>query len=245
MSKTRLDQQLVSLSLFESRARAAAAIKAGLVRVNGVTATKAAMTVAADDTITAEAAHGYVSRGGLKLAAGLTRFDYRVANGVFADIGASTGGFTDVLLQRDAAFVYAVDVGREQLHDSLRDHPNVADMAGVNARDLTAADFDRPLSGLVCDVSFISQEKALASLLPMMPAHSWAIALIKPQFELDKAALGKNGVVADATLRQQVCTRISGWWQGQGWQVDGVIESPITGPQGNVEYLIGARLGAR
>ena len=111
----------------------------------------------------------------------------------------------------------------------------------VNVRHITAAHFDRPLSGLVCDVSFINQEKALAAMLPLMPIDAWAIALIKPQFEVGKAALGKNGVVSDAALRRQVCGTHTAWWQAQGWCVDGVIESPITGPQGNIEYLLGAR----
>ena len=117
-------------------------------------------------------------------------------------------------------------------------------MAGVNARHLAATDFERKLDGLVCDVSFISQSKALAGLAPSLSAHAWVIALIKPQFELDKAALGKNGVVTDGDLRLVASDDVSRWWQRQGWQVDGIIESPITGPQGNVEYLIGARKSA-
>ena len=244
MGKTRLDQQLVSLSLFESRARAAAAIKAGHVKVNGITAEKASMSVSANDVIEAEAAHDFFSRGALKLQKGLAHFGYAVRNGVFADIGASTGGFTDVLLRQGAAFVYAVDVGQDQLHENLRSDARVENMAGINARHLSAADFDRMLDGLVCDVSFISQTKALAMLVPSLPEKVWAIALIKPQFELDKAALGKNGVVTDADLRLVVCDNISRWWQSHGWQVDDIIESPITGPQGNVEYLIGVRKGA-
>lgn len=244
MGKTRLDQQLVSLSLFESRARAAAAIKAGQVTVNGITAEKASMSVSSDDVIEAEAAHDFVSRGALKLQKGLAHFGYAARNGMFADIGASTGGFTDVLLRQGAAFVYAVDVGQDQLHENLRGDARVKNMAGINARHLSAADFDRPLDGLVCDVSFISQTKALAVLAPSLPQKAWAIALIKPQFELDKAALGKNGVVTDADLRLAVCDDVSHWWQAQGWRVDDIVESPITGPQGNVEYLIGARKSA-
>ena len=244
MGKTRLDQSLVSLSLFESRARAAAAIKAGQVTVNGITAEKASMSVSSDDNIEAQAAHDFVSRGALKLQKGLAHFDYDVRDGVFVDIGASTGGFTDVLLRHGAARVYAVDVGQDQLHDSLLRDRRVENMAGVNARHLAATDFERKLDGLVCDVSFISQSKALAGLAPSLPAHAWVIALIKPQFELDKAALGKNGVVTDADLRLAVCDDVSHWWQAQGWRVDDIVESPITGPQGNVEYLIGARKSA-
>ena len=143
MGKTRLDQQLVSLSLFESRARAAAAIKAGQVKGNGITAEKASMSVSPDDVIEAEAAHDFVSRGALKLQKGLAHFGYAARNGMFADIGASTGGFTDVLLRQGAAFVYAVDVGQDQLHENLRGDARVKNMAGINARHLSAADFDR------------------------------------------------------------------------------------------------------
>lgn len=241
VGKTRLDQQLVNLSLFESRARAAAAIKAGHVQVNGCVVTKAAGMVSDGDAIVAKAAHEFVSRGGLKLEKALAHFKFQVANGVFADIGASTGGFTDVLLRHGAAFVYAVDVGHEQLHKTLRHDGRVKNMQGVNARDLTAADFERPLSGFVCDVSFINLEKALAALMSLMPQKSWAVALIKPQFEVGKAALGKNGVVTDASLRQEVCENVRAHWQAEGWRVVDIIESPIQGPKGNVEYLIGAQ----
>ena len=243
-AKARLDQQLVHLALFESRARAVAAIKAGQVSVNGQTVLKAAAMVAADDIIEAQPAHDFVSRGGLKLDKALAHFDYLVADGVFADIGASTGGFTDVLLKADAAYVYAVDVGRDQLHPRLVRDARVKNMQETNARNLAAGDFDHALSGFVCDVSFINLEKALAALMPLMPANSWAIALIKPQFEVGKSALGKNGVVTDAALRGRVCDAVQADWQAKGWRVDGVIESPITGPQGNVEYLIGARKSA-
>lgn len=239
--KTRLDQHLVNLSYFESRARAAAAIKAGHVKVNGQVVSKAAAAVSAADEIEAQPAHDYVSRGGMKLAHALAQFNMAVARQVYIDVGASTGGFTDVLLRHDAAFVYAVDVGQEQLHQSLRQDARVKNMAGVNARDLRAADFDRPLDGFVCDVSFINLQKALAALMDFMPVGSHAIALIKPQFEVGKAALGKNGVVTDAGLRAEVCDRVRADWQAAGWTVLGLVESPITGPQGNVEYLIGGR----
>ena len=202
------------------------------------------MSVSSDDNIEAQAAHDFVSRGALKLQKGLAHFGYDVRDGVFVDIGASTGGFTDVLLRHGAAHVYAVDVGQGQLHDSLLRDTRLENMAGVNARHLAATDFDRKLDGLVCDVSFISQSKALAGLAPSLPVHAWTIALIKPQFELDKAALGKNGVVTEGDLRLVACDDVSRWWQRQGWQVDDIIESPITGPQGNVEYLIGARKSA-
>ncbi len=209
--------------------------------VNDAPARKAAQMVSAYDVIEAQAAHQFVSRGGVKLEKALAHFAYPVSGGIFADIGASTGGFTDVLLQHRAAFVFAIDVGHAQLHEKLNADVRVKNMQGVNARHLTEADFDKPLSGFVCDVSFINLEKALAAIMPLMAKGSWAIALIKPQFEVGKAALGKNGVVSDAGQRQAVCENIRQAWQAQGWQVDDIIESPITGPQGNVEYLIGAR----
>ena len=239
--KERLDQHLVNLSLFESRARAAAAIKAGRVQVNGQVVTKPASMVAPNVDIEAQAAYEFVSRGGLKLAHGLAHFNYPVKGGVFADIGASTGGFSDVLLRHEAAFIYAVDVGHEQLHPKLQMHKRVKNMQGINARDLSAADFDRALDGFVCDVSFINLEKALVAIMPLIKKGGWAIALIKPQFEVGKAALGKNGVVTDAAKRLAVCETVRQNWQSAGWQVDDIVESPITGPQGNVEYLIGAR----
>ena len=241
--KVRLDQQLVTLGLFDSRARAAAAVKAGLVRVNGERARKASQSVSAEDRIEGEAAHGYVSRGGLKLAHGLAHFGYAADGLTCLDVGASTGGFTDVLLQNRAAFVYALDVGHGQLHASLAGDARVCDLAGTNARHIAADLFDRPLDALVSDVSFISLELALDAALPLIRPHGWLIALIKPQFEVGRSGLGKNGVVSDPAQRQAACTKIENWLgaHASGWLVDGLVESPITGPQGNVEYLIGAR----
>ena len=241
--KSRLDQHLISLGLFDSRAQAAAAIKAGQVRVDGQPARKASQNVSADAVIEAQAAHDYVSRGGLKLAAGLAHFGYPVEGRTALDVGASTGGFTDVLLRHHAAHVYAVDVGHGQLHQRLQTDPRVSDRQGVNARYLTADMFDRPLQALVCDASFISLHLVLASALDLMHSDAWLLALIKPQFEVGRDKLGKNGVVSDATLRQEACDRVAAWLRAHpsGWQVDGVMESPITGPQGNVEYIVAAR----
>lgn len=241
--KTRLDQHLVNLGLFDSRARAAAAIKAGQVQVNGAQARKAAQSVSPRDKITAQEAHDYVSRGGVKLAHALAHFALSAQDKTALDIGASTGGFTDVLLQHGAAHVYAVDVGHDQLHEKLRRDARVSNHEGVNARHLTATMFDSQPDVLVCDASFISLKLVLEAALGLVASGGWLVALVKPQFEVGKDNLGKNGVVTDAGLRDAVCADVTGWLDGHatGWRVTGLIESPITGPQGNVEFLISAQ----
>lgn len=242
-TRLRIDQHLVALGVFESRAQAAAAIKAGLVLINGETARKASQSISADDDIIAQPAHGYVSRGGLKLEKGLAHFAYPVVDKVIVDVGASTGGFSDVLLQNDVGHIFALDVGHGQLHERIAADNRISNLEKHNARDAEADWFARPLNALVCDVSFISLKLALDNLLHLIADGGWAIMLIKPQFEVGKSALGKNGVVGDALLRQNVCEDIAAWLNAHaaGWQVDGVIESPIAGPQGNIEYLMGAR----
>lgn len=242
-SRLRLDQQLVALGFFDTRAQAAAAIKAGQVFVNGDAARKASQNISTDDKIEAQAAHGYVSRGGLKLEKGFAHFSYPTAGRIAVDVGASTGGFSDVLLQNGVAHIYALDVGHGQLHDKIAAHARVTNLEKHNARAADADWFDRPLNALVCDVSFISLKLALDNLLHLMADGAWAVMLVKPQFEVGKAALGKNGVVSDAALRQNVCDDIAAWVAAHaaGWRVDGIIESPITGPQGNVEFLLGAQ----
>ena len=241
--RLRLDQHLVSLGLFKSRAQAVAAIKAGQVFINGTPARKVSQSISADDAITAQAAHGFVSRGGLKLEKGLKHFAYPVEGLSAVDVGASTGGFSDVLLQNNISYLYALDVGHGQLHERIAADARVSKLEKHNARDAVADWFDRPLDALVCDVSFISLKLALDNLLHLINDGGWALMLVKPQFEVGKAALGKNGVVSDAALRQSVCDDIVTWLNAHsaGWQVDGVIESPITGPRGNVEYLLGAQ----
>lgn len=243
MPRLRLDQHLVALGLFESRAQAAAAIKAGRVYVNGDKARKASQAVSPHDDIHASAAHDFVSRGGLKLDAALAHFNYSVKDKTLVDVGASTGGFTDVALRSGAAFVYALDVGHGQLHASLCGHARVQNLEKHNARHAQADWFAHPIHALVCDVSFISLKLALDRLLDLVHSQGWAIMLIKPQFEVGKAQLGKNGVVTDPASRQQICDDMVTWINNHkiGWSVDGVIESPITGPQGNVEFLLGAR----
>jgi 23S rRNA (cytidine1920-2'-O)/16S rRNA (cytidine1409-2'-O)-methyltransferase len=241
--KTRLDQHLVNVGLFDSRARAAAAIKAGRVTVNGMAARKAAQSVVPSDAIVAQEAHDYVSRGGVKLAYALAHFNLCVRDKTALDIGASTGGFSDVLVQQGAARVYAVDVGRDQLHEKLRQNPRISNHEGVNARYLTADLFDRQPEVLVCDASFISLKLVLEAALGLIAPTGWLVALVKPQFEVGKENLGKNGVVTDEGLRAKVCADIENWINTHetGWRVHGLVESPITGPQGNVEFLINAQ----
>ena len=241
-AKIRLDQHLQALGYFDSRAQAAAAIKAGQVFINGQPARKASQTVSMHDRIDAQAAHGFVSRGGLKLDKALTHFAYPVAGKTIVDVGASTGGFCDVLLKKDAKHIYALDVGQGQLHEKIAADARVANMEKHNARAAMADWFEVAPEALVCDVSFISVKLALDHLLSLTAPQAWAIILVKPQFEVGRSGLGKNGVVSDGARREKVCVDIKEWVEAHaaGWCVDDIIESPITGPQGNVEYLLGA-----
>ena len=240
MTRQRADLVLVARGLYESRARAQEAIAAGLVRADGKAVRKASEPIAADARIEAGAAHPWVSRGGVKCAAALDAFGFSPDGRVCLDIGASTGGFTHVLLTRGAARVYAVDVGRDQLHASLRGEPRVVSMEGVDARALTAADFSAPPSLVVCDASFISLALVLPPALALAAPGAELAALIKPQFEVGRAHVGK-GVVRDAAARERACATISAMLTRLGWSVVGLAPSPIAGGDGNVEYLIGAR----
>lgn len=253
----RLDTHLVNTGAYESRARAQAAIAAGLVRVNGDVARKPAQKVSADDDIIAGGeAHPYVSRGGVKLDAALRTMEVDPAGKVCLDLGASTGGFTDVLLRAGATRVYAVDVGRDQLHRSLRDDARVVNLEQTHAKDLSRSLVPDPIDVIVCDVSFISLKKALPQALALAaPAREGAqpvngplsrsgarlIALIKPQFEVGKAALGKGGIVKPGYANTYgVAEDIDAWLNAQpGWRSTGWIESPIAGGDGNREFLIG------
>lgn len=250
--KTRLDVALVARGLFESRARATAAVKAGHVQVNGQVMTRAAHATDPEAEIKVSGAgHNYVSRGGLKLAHGLDVFGYDPAGKRAIDLGASTGGFTDVLLKRGAAHVYAVDVGHDQLHPDLRADPRVSNLEGVNARGLTrdqisASPEDLPedaLDCLVCDVSFIRLSLVLPPAMALLGRGGWMVALIKPQFEAGRAAIGKNGVVSDTGVHARVCDDFIAWFAETfpDWQYAEIIPSPIVGPQGNKEFLFGAR----
>jgi 23S rRNA (cytidine1920-2'-O)/16S rRNA (cytidine1409-2'-O)-methyltransferase len=186
----------------------------------------------------------YVSRGGLKLAHALDHFRLDPAGRTALDIGASTGGFTDVLLRRGAKLVYAVDVGYGQLDWRLRNDPRVRVLERVNARNLTRAEIPEPVEVIVADTSFISLKLVLPAALALAGLGAWLVALIKPQFEVGKGQVAKGGVVRDPALHQAVCEDIARWLgEQQGWQVQGVVESPITGPKGNREFLVAARRG--
>ncbi len=185
--------------------------------------------------------HPWVSRGGIKLAHALEHFAIDVAGWVALDIGASTGGFTDVLLQKGAARVYAVDVGHGQLAWKLRQDSRVVVLERVNARYLTAEQAPEPPDIVVCDASFIGLETVLPAALALAKPEAQLVALIKPQFEVGPERVGKGGVVRDPALHAEVCQRIAAWLEGRGWAVTGIVESPIRGPEGNVEFLVHAR----
>lgn len=238
MSNTqRADRLLVERGLFESRAKAQAAIEAGLVTANGARVRKASETIDGDAEIEASPAFPYVSRSGVKLAAALDHFKFDPRGTICLDAGASTGGFTQVLLERGAKQVYAVDVGRDQLHQSLRARPEVASLEGTDIRGL-ALPGERP-DLVVVDVSFISLKLVLPAALVLAKSPAKLVALIKPQFEAGRAHL-KRGIVRDAAVHAAVCDDISKAISDLGWHVLGVIPSPITGGDGNAEFLIGA-----
>jgi len=243
MAKKRLDQLLVERGLAESRARAQALIMAGQVLVADKPADKAGQAIAEDAAITLKGRdHPWVSRGGLKLAHALDHFGLDVTGRVAMDVGSSTGGFTDVLLAHGAARVYAVDSGTNQLAWKLRQDPRVIVHEQTSARILTDAHIPEPVDIIVCDASFISLAKVLERPLRFAAPGALLIALIKPQFEAGRGEVGKGGVVRDPAVHQRVCHEVSDWIAAQpGWRVIGLITSPITGPEGNVEFLIAAR----
>ena len=237
----RADVFLVSHGYAASRAEAQAAIRAGHVEADGRTVTKAAQKLHAGMNINYEAAHPYVSRGGLKLAAALEHFSLSPQGRVCLDIGASTGGFTQVLLQRGATRVYAVDVGHGQLHPKLAADERVKRVEGLNARDLTSAKVPEPPRAITADVSFISLKLALPAALHLAASDAWAVLLVKPQFEVGPLGVSRRGIVKDDGLREAALADVTGWVKAQGWQVLGAIESPITGGDGNREYLLAAK----
>lgn len=241
--RPRADLVLVERGLAESRARAQALILAGLVYEGTKRVEKPGDGVAQPEALSVRGRdHPWVSRGGLKLVKGLDHFGIDPAGLTGLDVGASTGGFTDVLLNRGAAKVYAVDVGHGQLAWSLRQDPRVVVLERTNARHLDRAAIPDPVGIVVCDASFIGLETVLPAALALAAPGAWAVALIKPQFEVGPDRVGKGGVVRDPELHREVCDRISAWLAARpGWQVLGVTESPITGPEGNVEFLIGGR----
>jgi 23S rRNA (cytidine1920-2'-O)/16S rRNA (cytidine1409-2'-O)-methyltransferase len=244
VSRIRIDRLLVERGLFESRAKAQAAIAAGRVTANEVTVAKPSDEFSADAVLRAEPAHPWVSRGGVKLAAALDHFRcdplFDPAGRICLDVGASTGGFTEVLLARGARRVHAVDVGRGQLHASLRVRP---DIVAIEATDIRA--LDQTLVGerpdfVVVDVSFISLKLALPAALALARTPACLVALIKPQFEAGRRAV-KRGIVRDARVHAAVCDDIAAFVASLGWHVVGTVASPISGGDGNREFFIGAR----
>ena len=244
MTKTRADQLLVDRGLVESRSKAQALILAGLVFSGERKIDKAGQPLAADAPLEVRGKdHPWVSRGGIKLAHGLDHFGWDVTGAVALDVGSSTGGFTDVLLQRGAAKVFAVDVGTNQLAWKLRQDPRVIVHEQTNARHLTDAIVTEPVDILVCDASFISLAKVLDRAIDFAKPDGRLIALIKPQFEAERDEIGKGGVVRDSAVHARVCGAVADWLASRGWAVIGVTPSPITGPEGNVEFLIAAGKG--
>jgi 23S rRNA (cytidine1920-2'-O)/16S rRNA (cytidine1409-2'-O)-methyltransferase len=241
VTKIRADQLLVSRGLAESRTRAQALIMAGaafsgerkLVKAGEMLAEDARLEVKGKD-------HPWVSRGGIKLDHGLTHFEFDVTGAVALDVGSSTGGFTDVLLSRGASKVYAVDVGTNQLAWKLRQDPRVVVHEQTNARILDASIVPEPVDVVVCDASFIGLAKVLDAPLKLASPGARLVALIKPQFEAGREEVGKGGVVRDSAVHERVCYEAKAWVESQGWSVLGVTPSPITGPEGKVEFLLGA-----
>lgn len=243
-AKVRVDQLLVERGLAESRARAQALVLAGLVFSGDTRVAKSGQTLAADAALDVRGRdHPWVSRGGIKLAHALDHFALDPSGAVAMDIGSSTGGFTDVLLSRGAARVFAVDSGTNQLAWKLRQDTRVTVLEQTSARVLTPAIIDAPCGWVVCDASFIALSKVLEVPLRLAAPECQLVALIKPQFEVGRGEVGKGGVVRDPALHARVCGEVRSWLEGLDWSVQGIVESPITGPEGNVEFLIAAQRG--
>lgn len=241
MAKVRVDQLLVERGLAKSRTRAQALIMAGLVFVAERKVAKSGETVVADAAIEVRGRdHPWVSRGGIKLAHGLDHAGWDVTGAVAIDVGSSTGGFTDVLLTRGAARVYAVDSGTNQLAWKLRQDERVIVHEQTSARVLTTAHIPEPIDLVVCDASFIGLAKVLEVPLGFVRPGGRLLALIKPQFEAGREEVGKGGVVRDSAVHERVCAEVAAWLKASGWSVVDVTASPITGPEGNVEFLIAA-----
>ncbi len=240
--KVRADQLLVERGLAESRARAQALILAGLVFSGDRRIDKAGQALAVDAELVVRGKdHPWVSRGGIKLAHALDHFGWDVGGAVALDVGASTGGFTDVLLQRGAARVFAVDSGTNQLAWKLRQDPRVIVHEQTNARYLTAEIVTESVDLIVCDASFIGLAKVLAAALGFARPGGRLIALVKPQFEAERHEIGKSGVVRDPEVHARVIQSAQAWLKAEGWNIVGLVESPITGPEGNKEFLLAAQ----
>jgi 23S rRNA (cytidine1920-2'-O)/16S rRNA (cytidine1409-2'-O)-methyltransferase len=238
--RKRADRLLVERGLFESRAKAQAAIRAGLVRVDGVVLRKTSDEISVGAALIASPEHPWVSRGGVKLAAALDHFAFDPKGRVCLDAGASTGGFSHVLLARGARRVYAVDVGHDQLHRSLRERPDIVSLEGTDIRALSAALLPEPPDLVVADVSFISLKLVLPAALALARRPAQLLALIKPQFEAGRGHR-KRGIVSDPTVHQAICVDIAAFVSGIGWNVLGIIPSLVRGGDGNREFFIGAQ----
>ncbi len=242
IKRVRIDRLLVERGLFESRAKAQEAIAAGMVTADGTTVTKPAEAVSADAALQAAPAHPWVSRGGLKLVAALDHFGIDPSGRICLDVGASTGGFTQVLLARGARRVYAVDVGRGQLHASLGGHPDVVAIEATDIRKLEPARLEQPPDLVTVDVSFIPLKLVLPAACALPRASAQAVVLIKPQYEAGPAHV-KKGVVRDPAIHEQVCGEVTALVASLGWTVLGVVASPIAGGDGNHEFLMAAQQG--
>jgi 23S rRNA (cytidine1920-2'-O)/16S rRNA (cytidine1409-2'-O)-methyltransferase len=240
VARKRIDQLLVERGVFDSRAKARAAVEAGRVSVAGKVVAKPAEAVDEDAEIVAEAAHPWVGRGALKLVHALDLWPIVVEGRVAVDVGASTGGFTEVMLSRGAARVFAVDVGRDQLHARLKADPRVVDLSGVDARALDGEVIPQAPRLVVSDVSFISLTKALPAALGLAEKGADLVALIKPQFEAGREHVGKGGLVKDPEVIARVEGEITDFLEASGWSVKGLAESPITGGEGQIERLVWA-----
>jgi 23S rRNA (cytidine1920-2'-O)/16S rRNA (cytidine1409-2'-O)-methyltransferase len=236
-AKIRIDQLLVERGLVESREKAQALIIAGEVVVNGQKALKPGHSVAADSRIEVLERMPYVSRGGYKLAGALDHWALDVTEWICLDVGASTGGFTDCLLQRGAAKVWAIDVGHGQIDWKLRSDARVVVQEGVNARYLTMADFPEKFDLAVCDASFISLTLLIPAVAPLLAPHGKVVLLVKPQFEVERGQVGKGGIIREPALHQAACDRVRAAVEAQGFRAD-IIESPILGAEGNREFLL-------
>jgi 23S rRNA (cytidine1920-2'-O)/16S rRNA (cytidine1409-2'-O)-methyltransferase len=245
VTKVRADLALVAQGLAESRTRAQALILAGNVYVGDRRVAKAGDLLAEDALLTVKGRdHPWVSRGGVKLAHGLEHFGFDVTGKVALDVGSSTGGFTDVLLTKGAARVYAIDVGTNQLAWKLRSDDRVIVHEQTNARALTRDIVPEPIEVVVCDASFIALAMVLDAALDLAAPGAALVALVKPQFEAGRGEVGKGGVVRDPAIHGRVCDEAMAWVGSKGWRVLGIETSPITGPEGNVEFLLGAIKGA-
>ena len=241
-TKKRVDHLLVERGLAESRTRAQALVMAGVVFAGEEKIAKPGQQIAGDAPLDVRGRdHPWVSRGGIKLAHAIEHFGLDPAGAVAMDIGSSTGGFTDVLLQGGAEHVFAVDSGTNQLAWKLRQEPRVTVLEQTSARILTRDHITRDCNWVVCDASFIGLAKVLDVPLQLAAQQCQLVALIKPQFEVEKGEVGKGGVVRDPALHERVCGEVRDWLEGLGWDIEGIVESPITGPQGNVEFLVSAR----